>query len=244
MIISDEIFNRMKSMGVTDGVFLFSYNDKKQLRAEAESFAHSLLDYTPKDISLNERIYVTEGESFSVDMVNDFIEFESKKAVGVSSKILILHDVELLTEGLSDKLLKTIEDYHGDSLIILTTTALESVSRTIRSRCMIFKSFGEEDQYFVAQKKKYLNFIYKIKEEEDYLSLGDLITQMQNLGSINIVRAMFVNCKDTEWLTIARRALEGLLSGSREEQINKYLVNSAWCKIKNIRSYKNTDKED
>ena len=227
----------MKELQLQNGVFLFVSNNKQNLRDEAPAFAHSLLDYRLQDVPLNEKIYMTDGDSISVDMVNDFIDFEAKKAVNVKSKILIMHDVELLKDNISDKLLKCIEDYNNDSLIILTTTSLESVSRTIKSRCMVFKEYTDVEQYFVTFKNKYLSFIEKLKER-DYLNIPNIIQDMSNLGSINIIHAMFVNLTDEQYLVIAKNALDAYLTGSKDEQINTYLVYSVWCLLTGLRSWK------
>lgn len=241
MIISDFVFQRMKDMEIQNGVFLLVSNNKQSLRDEAPAFAHSLLNYTQKDVALNEKTYVTDTDYISADMANDFIEFEAKKAVGVPSKILIMHDIELLKDNISDKLLKCIEDYNSDSLIILTTTSLESVSRTIRSRCMIFKEYSQSEQYFQTFRNKYLSFLDKV-QVGDYTMLPQIIDEMINLGSLNIVQAMFINLQDPDLLQIARHALDCCLTGSKDAQVNTYLVYSAWCFFKKIRRW--TDASD
>ena len=164
MLVSEPVFNRMKELGVSNGVFLFVSNEKEQLEKFALSFARDLLGYSKEDSALNERIYRPVGEMISADQVNDFIEFESKKAVGVPAKILIMYDVDLLKDSVSDKMLKCIEDYSEDSFIVFTTTAPESVSRTIKSRCMVFKSWSDAQDPYVTFKDKFLGFQEQIKQ--------------------------------------------------------------------------------
>ena len=62
MIISDEVFNRMKELQIQNGVFLLVSNNKQSLREEAPAFAHSLLEYSQKDVALNEKIFMTDGD--------------------------------------------------------------------------------------------------------------------------------------------------------------------------------------
>ena len=230
----------MKELEIQNGVFLLVSNNKQSLREEAPAFAHSLLNYNQKDVALNEKIFVTDSDNISAEMANSFIEFEAKKAVNVLSKILIMHDIELLKDNVSDKLLKCIEDYNTDSLIILTTTSLESVSRTIKSRCMVFKEYSLEEQYFVTFRNKYLSFIDKVKLG-DYTIIPDIISEMANLGSLNVIQAMFMNLVDIQYLAIAANALDCYLTGSKDEQVNTYLVYSAWCVENKIRRWENVN---
>lgn len=236
MIISDKIFNRMKELHIQNGVFLLVSNNKEHLREEAPAFAHSLLGYSEKDVPLNEKIFMTDGDYISAETANAFIEFESKRVVSVPAKILIMHDVELLKDNVSDKLLKCIEDYNNDSFIILTTSSLENVSRTIKSRCMVFKEYTNTEQYFETFKNKYLAFMDKLMED-DYTKLPEIIKEMENLGSLNVVQAMFVNLMDEQLLAIASKALDAILTGSKDTQVNTYLVNSVWCLNHKYRSW-------
>lgn len=240
MIISQDVFERMKEEHIVNGVFLLVSNNRQSLREEAAAFAHSLLNYTQQDVMLNERVFVTEGDYIPAEMANQFIEFEQKQAVGVPAKILILHDVELCKDAVSDKLLKCIEDHHRDSLIIFTSTALEAVSRTIRSRCMIFKEYTEVDDYFIQFRNKYLSFIEKV-DVDDYLKLPEIVEEMQNLGALNVIQAMFVNLTDTTALEIATRALKIRSSGAKDSQVFQYLVYSFWCKNHALRTWTGGD---
>lgn len=239
MLISDVIFNRMKSLGISNGVFLFVSNDKENLESYALSFARNLLDYSKDDSALNERIYRPEGDFITADQVNDFISFESKKAVSVKAKILIMYDIDLLKDSVSDKMLKCIEDYSSDSFIVFTTTALESVSRTIRSRCMVFRSWTDSVDIHVTFKDKFLGFLDQISQATDYSEVESISKDVSNQSVMDVIQALFANAKNEADLVISKNALDAHLTGSQPEQVFSYIINSYWCLYHNLRSWEN-----
>ena len=226
----------MQSLGITNGVFLFVSDDKQSLENQAVSFARNLLSYRSEDVALNERIFKTEDEFISAEMINDFISFEAKKSVGVASKILILHDVDLLRDNVSDKMLKCIEDYNNDSLIILTTTSIEKVSRTIKSRCMVFKEWNNDNSCSVDLDQA-LSFITQMDDLTAYADVQGLLDGMKEQAAMPTIQAMFFK-EDPEILAIASNALDLHLTGSNDQQVNTYIVNSIWCLKHNLRSWK------
>ena len=239
MIISDAVFNRMKELGVSSGVFLFVSNEKESMEKYAVSFSRELLGYSQEDSALNERIYRPVDGLISADQVNDFVQFESKKAVRVPAKILIMYDIDLLTDSVSDKMLKCIEDYSNDSLIILTTTAPESVSRTIKSRCMVFKSWVDKEDDFVRFKEKYLGFKSQIENAAEYSEVSSILKNISELSVMEVIQALFANAKTNEDLTISKFALDAHLTGSQPDQVFSYIVNSYWCIHRNLRTWEN-----
>ena len=243
MLVSDIVFNRMKTLGVSNGVFLFISNEKQDLEKFALSFARNLLDYSQEDSALNERIYRQENGFISAEQVNDFIQFEAKKAVSVPAKILIMYDIDLLKDNVSDKMLKCIEDYNEDSLIVFTTTAPENVSRTIRSRCMVFKSWSDKENPFITFKDKYLGFIQELQGASEYSAVGPIIEGLAELSVMDVIQALFANANSNADVAIATTALDANLTGSQPEQVFSYIVNSYWCLYQNLRSWGNAEME-
>jgi len=237
MLISQEIFNRMAELGVMNGVFLFVSNEKETMENEVLSFARNLLKYSKEDSALNERIYRQKDGFISAEQVNDFIEFESKKAVGVPAKILIMYDVDLLKDNVSDKMLKCIEDYNEDSLIVFTTTAPESVSRTIRSRCMVFKTWTDSVDKFEALKEKFVGFKEQLKQATEYLEVDSIQKDVSELSVMDVIQALFTNAQSNADLEIARFALDAHLTGSQPDQVFSYVLNSYWCLYHSLRTW-------
>lgn len=239
MLISETVFERMKSLGITNGVFLFVSNEKEAMEGYALSFARNLLGYTKEDSALNERIYKPTGDFITADQVNDFIQFESKKAVAVPAKILIMYDIDLLKDSVSDKMLKCIEDYSQDSLIVFTTTAPESVSRTIKSRCMVFKSWSDVPDIHITFKDKFLGFLDQITQATEYSEVDSIIKDASELSVMDVIQALFANAKTSDDLAISKCALDAHLTGSQPDQVFSYIVNSYWCLHRNLRSWGN-----
>lgn len=243
MFISENVFNRMKTLGVSNGVFLFVSNDKQALESYACSFARNLLGYSKEDSALNERIYSPVDGLISADTVNSFIEFEAKKAVGVPAKILIMYDIDLLKDSVSDKMLKCIEDYSEDSLIVFTTTAPESVSRTIKSRCMVFKEWSNASNPYVDFKDKFIGFKETIQSLSEYSEVDSLIKDVSELSVMDVIQALFANAENEADLSIAKTALDAHLTGSQPDQLFSYIINSYWCLHHNLRHWGNSDLE-
>lgn len=233
------VFNRMKSLGVTNGVFLFVSNEKDMMEGYALSFARDLLGYTKEDSALNERVYRPDGDFITADQVNDFVSFESKKAVGVPAKILIMYDIDLLKDSVADKMLKCIEDYSEDSFIVFTTSSPENVSRTIKSRCMVFKSWSDIPDVHVTFKEKFLGFIDRIGQASEYSEVESIIKYLSEQPVMDVIQALFANASAPADLAISKTALDAHLTGSQPDQVFSYIVNSYWCLHRNLRSWGN-----
>ena len=215
------------------GVYLFVSNDREYLKGALIDSIRAFLGISDKLRPLNEKIIQTDMDYIPTEYVEEFIEFNAKRPVGMDTKLLVLHDVHLLKNNVSDKLLKTLEDLRGDTFIVLTTDSLFSVSTTIRSRSFIWKEEKDVEEYFVYWKNKYLSFIDKIKEVE-FEELPEVYEQIQNLGGINIIKAMFVNCTDSVSIEIAKKSLQTALSSVKEQQLLWYIIYAIYQRREDI----------
>lgn len=81
-----------------------------------------------------------DDSSFKIDIVRSAIEEAQKPMFEAERRVIILEDIQdFPSYQQSDALLKTIEDGFGDTLFILTTTALDQVFSTLRSRMTTVK---------------------------------------------------------------------------------------------------------
>lgn len=75
------------------------------------------------------------GETIKIEQVRELIHQEKLRPYMASTKIFIIKNAENLTLEASNALLKTLEEPSSNSLIILTTTAVDKMLDTIKSRC-------------------------------------------------------------------------------------------------------------
>jgi DNA polymerase-3 subunit delta' len=86
-------------------------------------------------------------KSIGVDEVRNIIAETSKKPFEGDKKVIIIHEMDKMTEAAQNTLLKTIEEPpHGVYILILCEN-IESVLDTIKSRCEIYKlnRLGRDD---------------------------------------------------------------------------------------------------
>lgn len=77
-------------------------------------------------------------KAIPIEVVRKMIAFHMEKPYG-NIKISIIGDIDKMTLESANALLKLTEEPPEDALIILTTTNLDAVLPTIRSRCIIIK---------------------------------------------------------------------------------------------------------
>ncbi len=75
------------------------------------------------------------GESIKIDQVREILSRNKLRAFMAKKKVFILKNIENLTLNGANAFLKTLEEPAADSLLLLTTSALEKNLDTIKSRC-------------------------------------------------------------------------------------------------------------
>ena len=118
------------------GVLLYG-NKGMPLKEEALSLAASLLNTTKEKLSVHPDFLLIEREKdakyLGVDSLNDlFVKIALKPAFGTFIVILI-HNIDFMTEQAQNKLLKTLED-NLSVRIITTANDVDKVLPTIKSR--------------------------------------------------------------------------------------------------------------
>jgi DNA polymerase-3 subunit delta' len=101
-------------------------------------------------------IYSPEGKAHlhSIDSIRSLIEEVGMPPFEAPVKVFILHDAHLMLPASSNALLKTLEEPHLDSYIILLTSEPESVLPTILSRC-------RKIPFFPIPEKEMLTYLEK-----------------------------------------------------------------------------------
>lgn len=81
------------------------------------------------------------GDSIKIEDIRELLGQSQLRPFEAKVKVFIIQDVERLTLEASNALLKTLEEPSKNTLIILTTSLIDRVLPTIKSRCQIFQIF-------------------------------------------------------------------------------------------------------
>lgn len=103
------------------------------------------------------RIVAGEEGSIKIEDIRDLLAQAQLRSYEAKVKVFIIPDVERLTLEAANALLKTLEEPPKNTLIILTTSLVDNVLTTIRSRCQVFYFFplsvNELKKKFLAEKR-------------------------------------------------------------------------------------------
>ena len=87
------------------------------------------------------------GKSKAIDLTvkvirPELVEPANRKSIEGVGKVFVVEEAETMNAAAQNALLKTLEEPHGRTLIVLLTDRPESLLPTVRSRCQTFR-FGE-----------------------------------------------------------------------------------------------------
>lgn len=85
------------------------------------------------------KIIDTENSQIKIDQIRDIIKEANMKSYYGNYRIFIIRDAENLNESSANSLLKIIEEPPDKNIFILTTSKIDTIHRTIRSRCLMLK---------------------------------------------------------------------------------------------------------
>lgn len=102
-------------------------------------------------------------KSIGVEEVRNIISETNKKPFEGDKKVIIIHEMDKMTEAAQNTLLKTIEEPPNGVYILILCENIESVLDTIKSRCEIYKlnRLGKEEM------KSFLDTRYKDMDAEE-----------------------------------------------------------------------------
>lgn len=123
---------------------------------------------------LDIEIFKTEGLSIRIDEVRDLLSRSATSPSVSNWRIILIHDIQRLTEAAANALLKAIEEPSERTIWILTATSSMEVLPTIRSRCrnIQLKILTKESIVKLLNEKHKVKF--EIAEYSARVSLGDL----------------------------------------------------------------------
>jgi len=78
---------------------------------------------------------ISDKPSIGVDLIRKVSEFVATTAQLMGNKVIVINDIEKMTESASNSLLKTLEEPSHNTFILLSTTQANALLATIKSRC-------------------------------------------------------------------------------------------------------------
>jgi len=131
-----------------------------------------------------------DGESIKIEEMRELMNQDKLRSFMGGKKVFIVKNIETLTLDGANAFLKTLEEPGGETLILLTTEAPETVLGTIRSRCHMIPFPSMSDRELAGNFKRHAQaqvFAYfaqgslaaaKRLEEGDFIGWkNDLIDQ-------------------------------------------------------------------
>lgn len=132
---------------------------------------------------------IPEGLSIKVEQVRNLKAEFSKSGVESHQKIFIIEDVEKMTTGAANSLLKFLEEPEGSAVAFLLTTAKQRILPTILSRCQLV--------HFQALTKKKL--MAELETKGLSINQASLLVQLTN----SVEEALELN--GNEWFQEAKK---------------------------------------
>jgi len=168
-----------------------------------------------KDIPYPDIVYFrldANKKSIGVEEVRNIIAETCKKPFEGDKKIIIIHEMDKMTEAAQNTLLKTIEEPpHGVYILILCEN-IESVLDTIKSRCEIYKlnRLGKDDM------KRFIDDRYPGMSGEEKEAIAAFSDGIPGRSEKYMEDPAFVEIRD--------KALEILLNlrGKKPDEMLKY----------------------
>lgn len=139
---SENIFNH-PNISLLTALPVGKSSDKKS-SSSIDSLSKDQIDKIQSEISLKaqdpyHRIDIPDARQIRISQIRE-IKNKLKLSKSVPGRtVVIISNAHLMTTEASNAFLKTIEEPHPNTTIILTTNNLELILQTIRSRCQIIK---------------------------------------------------------------------------------------------------------
>jgi DNA polymerase-3 subunit delta' len=132
---------------------------------------------------LDIEIFKTEGLSIKIDEVRELISRTSTSPSIRGWRVVLIQDIQRLTEASANALLKAIEEPSMRTIWILTTTSIIEILPTIRSRCRVI-------QFRTPTRESLINYL--IKKHKVDLALAENAARVSQ-GNIERAELIVIN---------------------------------------------------
>lgn len=173
LITQDEYYSYEFARILASCIFNEGDLQESQHSLKVKALSHPDLKIYPQ----KEKLMVADSESI--------VEESSIKPIFADKKIIIIKNIDNAMEQAQNKLLKTLEEPASNVHFILTTTSLDKVLPTIRSRCNKIelslipqaqtKKLCEGDELVAVLSQGYVGKVLTLKEKENLKNLFDSV---------------------------------------------------------------------
>lgn len=78
---------------------------------------------------------VSEKASIGIDLIRKVSEFVSTTSQLMGNKVIVIHEIDRMTESASNSLLKTLEEPSSNTFLLMSSSKPDDLLATIKSRC-------------------------------------------------------------------------------------------------------------
>jgi len=133
---------------------------QEQLKMKTENLYHS--------------IFIPRANTIKINSIRDIRREASLTAFDKGKKVFIIIDAEKMSDEAANALLKTLEEPHQDTLLILLTSKPDLLLRTIISRCQLIHFDSLTDEAVAGELHKQKNVDLRTAGDIARLSGGNL----------------------------------------------------------------------
>ena len=190
-------------------------NHQEEIKKVLEDFIYK------EKINLNNNsdIYIIEndGKNITKNQIKELLTNLSTTSQKSGIKTYIIPDCEKMSDSVYNALLKTIEEPEEGIIAILTTTNIEKVKDTIRSRCSYIHINDEKEQEENKEITKKLIKTIEENKEKALIKNNEIYTEITDKTLLNsIIKQM---------LTIYEETLHILINNEKtNEEIKRIII--------------------
>ena len=144
------------------------------------------------------KIIEPDGQWIKKEQIDDLQSFCSKKAIIGDKKVYVIYDAELLNLSAANSLLKFLEEPENNIYGILVTKNINSMLKTIVSRCQLLSLIGQAEKHSLSR-EIFLTTGVEVEEEKLNLYVDKIVSFADSLELNNFM----IICNEKKfWLDV------------------------------------------
>ncbi len=130
-----------------------------------------------------------DKKNIQISRIREMINFTNKSSFNDGYKIILINNIEYLNANSTNALLKIIEEPNDKVLFFLIHNNKTKIFDTLKSRCITFNLFlNDEDKFKIINKILNLDFYKELSNDfkNNYISPGEIISLYNFFNNNNI----------------------------------------------------------